>query len=170
MTAAKSKTKRPDEKIQTTTHKEEPREKATSSRPEKVNREEKKDRPPQSESKEPCAGECKEICKAGPSWEECRLSCKVQTEHVSRECRCRVHVKKTQQEKSSQEKVWKSDTRFEPPTDTTLEAFKKESRFKIPSEEIQGIQDDKKKTYTVDEERRIKEAFEKAEQQARKTK
>ena len=79
-------------------------------------------------------------------------------------------MKKAQQEKTSQKKVWKSDTKSKPSTDTTLEAFKKETRFKIPSEEIPEIQDDKKKKYTVDEERRIKEAFDKAEQQARKTK
>ena len=94
MTAAKSKTKRPEEQ-QTIEHKEKPKEKVTSSKPEKTKSEEtkkilKEEKPPMSKSIEPCTGECKEICKAGPKWEECKLTCKVPTEHVSKivDARC----------------------------------------------------------------------------------
>ena len=52
-------------------------------------------------------------------------------------------------------KEWK-EKKFKPPTDTTLEEFKKVSRFKPPTIPSQETQEEKKKKYTVDEERRIK--------------
>jgi hypothetical protein len=70
MTAAKSKTKRPEEQHKIN-DKQKSREKATSSKPDKTKQETTKrkvtiEQPPMSNSPGPCAGECKEICKAGP--------------------------------------------------------------------------------------------------------
>ena len=60
----------------------------------------------------PCKGECKEICKEvtreGTKWVECLLTCKVTRQHVTRECRCRNHLKVLDD--------WKLETRFRPPT------------------------------------------------------
>ena len=99
MTAAKSKTKRPDEQHKAD-DKQRPKEKATSSKPEKTRQEATKRKvkvakPPMSNSPGPCAGECEEICHAGPKLEEGRLTCKVQEEHVSKDCRCKMHEKRS---------------------------------------------------------------------------
>ena len=66
-------------------------------------------------------------------------------------------------------KEWKKN-KFKTPTDTTLEEFKKGSRFKPPTIPSQETLEEEKRKYTVKEERRLKEEFDKAQQQAQKTK
>ena len=64
---------------------------------------------------------------------------------------------------------WK-EKKLKPPTDTTLEEFKKESRFKPPTIPSQEMLEEEKGKYTVEVERRLKAEFDKAQQQAQKTK
>ena len=126
MTAAKSKAKSPEEE-QKKEDKDKPKEKTRSDKTKsETTKRIKEEKPPRSTSNEPRTGERKEICKEGPRWEECKLTCKVQTEHVSKDCRCKMHEKGE----------WK-DTHFKPPTDTTLEEFRRESRFKPPTKPSQ---------------------------------
>ena len=59
--------------------KQRPKEKATSSKPEKTEQDPTKRKvkiakPPMSTSPGPCTGECKEICQEGPKWEVCGLT------------------------------------------------------------------------------------------------
>ena len=75
MTAAKTKTKRPDDKPKEE-EKRRTKEKATSSKPEKNEKESYKPKMkevklPMSTSPGPCTGECEEICREGPKWERC---------------------------------------------------------------------------------------------------
>ena len=73
MTAAKSKTKRPDEQPKVEERRR-TKEKATSSKLEKKEKDSSKTKmkevkPPMSTSPGPCTGECKEICQEGSKWE-----------------------------------------------------------------------------------------------------
>jgi len=119
MTAAKTKTKRPDDKPKEDERRR-TKEKATSSKPEKTEKESykpktKEVKPPMSTSPGPCTGECKEICQEGPKWERCGMTCKVQTEHVSKDCRCKRHEKKDRVEEET----------IKPIIDPILEACRK---------------------------------------------
>ena len=116
-------------------------------------------KPPMSTSPGPCTGECKEICQEGPKWERCGLTCKVQKEHVSKDCRCKRHEKKERSE----------GTKAKPNADPILEACRRETRFRPPIQSQETIEEEKRK-YTAQEEKRLKEEFDKAQHQAQKTK
>ena len=75
-------------------------------------------------------------------------------EHASKDCRCKGHEKK---EKRTEER------------DPILEAAKRETRFKPPIRSWGTIEEEKNKL-TAQEERRIKAEFDKAQQEAQKTK
>jgi hypothetical protein len=163
MTAAKSRPKRQDE-LPKVEERRRPKEKATSSKPEKGKQElsktkTKEVKPPMSTSPGPCTGECKEICQEGPKWERCGLTCKVQKEHASKDCRCKRH--------ENRDKF--VETKDKPNIDPILEACKKETRFRPPIQSQETI-DEEKKIHNAQEERRLKEEFDKAQHQAQKTK
>ena len=99
MTAAKSKTKRPEAPRQTTVPKDKPKERATSSRPMTIKQEDKRKEKLKDETSQECTGDCEEICREGPDWGECGLSCKVKREHESKERRCKFHVTKADKKK-----------------------------------------------------------------------
>ena len=141
--------------------KQRPTEKATPSKPEEPNQEatKRKAKPPMSNSPGPCAGECKEICQEGPKWERCGLTCKVQKEHASKDCRCKRHQKKDRSE----------ETKARPIADPILEACRKETRFRPPIQSQETI-DEERRRFTSQEEKRLKEEFDKAQHQAQKIK
>ena len=91
MTAAKSKSKRPEETKPTNTPKDKPKERATSSRPMTIKQEDKQEERVKKETTQECTGDCKEICKEGADRIESALSCKVIRKHDSKECRCKFH-------------------------------------------------------------------------------